>query len=135
MEIVVDSNVVFSAMISDSTTREILLDSGHKFYSPEYIKSEITKYQDSITEKSGLTSQEFEILLNLILDEIEIQAKEEYKNELDKAEEILEDQDIKDVPFLAVAIYKNCKIWSDDKDFQEQDIVEVITTKEMVNSY
>jgi predicted nucleic acid-binding protein len=95
MEIAVDSNIVFSAMISDSTTRETLLDSGHKFYSPEFIQLEITKHQDLITEKSGLTDQEFEMLLNLILDEIEIQPKEEYKHELKEPEEILGDQDIK----------------------------------------
>lgn len=135
MEIVVDSNIVFSAMISDSVTRKILLDSGHKFYSPDFIKSEITKYQDLITEKSGLSNQEFEMLLNLILDEIEIQAKEEYENELDKAEEILGDQDIKDIPFLAVAIHKDCKIWSNDKDFQEQNEIEIITTEEMIEEH
>ena len=38
MEIAVDSNIVFSAMISDRITRETLLDSGHKFYSPEFIQ-------------------------------------------------------------------------------------------------
>jgi predicted nucleic acid-binding protein len=48
-----------------------------------------------ITEKSGLTDQEFEMLLNLILDEIEIQPKEGYKHELEEAEEILGDQGTK----------------------------------------
>jgi predicted nucleic acid-binding protein len=135
MELVVDSNIIFSAMISDSVTREILLDSGHSFYSPDFIKSEITKYRDLITEKSGLNEKEFEVLLDLILDEIEIQAKEEYENELGEAEEILGDQDIKDVPFLAVAIQKDCKIWSDDKDFQEQDRIDTVKTPEMIENY
>lgn len=135
MELVVDSNIVFSAMISDSATREILLDSDHKFYSPDFIKSEITKHQDLITKKSGLTDQEFEVLLNLILDEIKVQAIEDYEEAFEEGKEILGDQDMKDVPFISVAISKDCKIWSDDKDFQKQNKIEALSTEEIIEKY
>ena len=132
MEFVVDSNIIISAMIQDSVTREILLDPGHRFYAPEFLKTEIMKYEELITEKSGLDSRGFETLLSLVLEEVEILPIDSYSSELQKAEDLIGDEDTKDIPFLAVAIAKECQIWSDDRDLQEQNRVEVKTTEEII---
>lgn len=135
MELVVDSNIIISAMISDSRTREILLNSNHRFYAPEFLKSEILKYEDLIVEKSGIEKREFETLLNLVLEEVEILPIESYNHKLDKAEQFIGDEDIKDIPFLAVALAKECKIWSDDKDLKQQNKIQIKTTEQLVTKY
>ncbi|PTD94254.1 hypothetical protein C9439_02845 [archaeon SCG-AAA382B04] len=40
--------------------------------------------------------------------------------------------DSKDAPFLALGIEEDCSIWSDDKDFNEQSMVNVYSTKDLI---
>ncbi|NIQ07589.1 MAG: hypothetical protein GWO20_18295 [Candidatus Korarchaeota archaeon] len=40
--------------------------------------------------------------------------------------------DVKDVPFLALAMAKNVQIWSDDRDFQQQERITVLSTKDVI---
>jgi predicted nucleic acid-binding protein len=49
MELIVDTNIFISAMVSDSKTREILMDSNHIFYAPEYSKTEICEPNHRVT--------------------------------------------------------------------------------------
>ena len=44
MKIVVDSNILFSALIKDSKTREILLESNNEFFFPSYVFYEALKH-------------------------------------------------------------------------------------------
>ena len=53
MMIVIDVNVILSALIKDSTTRAILIKSGQEFCFPEISLQKIRKYQDLILKKSG----------------------------------------------------------------------------------
>lgn len=78
---------------------------------------------------------ELENLLTLLLDNILVAPEETYNLELKKATEMMGDVDIKDVPFLALAIKKDAYIWSDDGDFEEQDSVEVWKTEKMVEHF
>ncbi len=71
-------------------------------------------------------------MINLLLTEIEIVPLEEYRGCLNRAKEMIEETDLKNVPFLALALEKECGIWSDDKDFEKQEKVEIFTTKEIV---
>ncbi|MFB6100564.1 MAG: PIN domain-containing protein [Candidatus Nanohalobium sp.] len=132
MELVVDSNIVISALIRDSSTRKIILDSNYRFYAPEFLRTEIEKYRDLMKEKSGLKEDEVETLLDLVLGEVEFLPIESYEDKLDKAEKLVGEEDIKDVPFIAAALHKECRIWSDDKDLRKQNRVEVKTTEGII---
>ncbi|HJX05868.1 MAG TPA: PIN domain-containing protein [Candidatus Nanoarchaeia archaeon] len=52
MRIVIDSNVLFSALISDSTTRKMILDYDCLFLFPEFIFDEMNKHKAVLFEKS-----------------------------------------------------------------------------------
>ncbi len=132
MELVVDSNIIISALIRDSLTRKIILDSNHRFYAPEFLRTEIEKYEDLIKEKFNLKESEVETLLNIVLVEIEILPIESYEDKLDKAEDLIGNEDIKDVPFLAVALHKGYEIWSDDQDLHQQQKIEAKITEEII---
>jgi len=41
--------------------------------------------------------------------------------------------DIDDSPFLALAMYLDCPIWSNDGHFKRQDVVKAFTTRELMN--
>jgi len=42
--LVIDANIILSALIKDSTTRKILIGSAIDFYAPEYLIEEVEKY-------------------------------------------------------------------------------------------
>ena len=135
MKFVIDSNLLISALISDSVTRELILEMEEEFYSPDFLESEIEKHKDLIQEKSDLSSTELDSLLTILIENIFVAAEETYENKINIADEAIGDTDKKDVPFLALALEKDAAIWSDDRHFEDQDKVEVWKTEDMVTEF
>src|SRR3989304_4430438 len=115
MNIVVDTNSFISALCKDSTSRRLIINSQQNFLFPEFEFDEIEKHKLEILEKSGLSKEEFEILLGNLLKYVKvIKTKED------------------DVLFIATALAYDATIWSDDKHFQQQKKVKILTTKDMM---
>ena len=70
MNIVIDTNILISALIKDSITRKIIIQSGFRFYYPEISLMELKKYRDYIIKKSKISEKDFDVLLNKILEYI-----------------------------------------------------------------
>lgn len=134
MKLVVDSNIIFSALIKKSTTRNIILSDVFEPHAPEYIFSEITKHKELLLRKSKLNEGDFDALLLVLQKHIRLVPKEKYNENMALAEDILKDIDITDSPFLALALALNCKIWSNDGHFKQQNKVGVYTTKELMKT-
>ncbi len=70
--IVIDTNLVFSALISKaSQIREILFESNLDFYSPNILITEIYKHNEKLLKSSKLTSTEFFMYFNGIIERIQ----------------------------------------------------------------
>ncbi|MCZ7406021.1 MAG: PIN domain-containing protein, partial [Candidatus Methanoperedens sp.] len=123
MKLVLDSNIIFSALIKKSTTRNIILSDVFELHAPEYIFSEISKHKELLLKKSKMNEGDFDALLLLLQKHLQLVQKEKYNENMALAEDILKDIDITDSPFLALALALNCKIWSNDRHFKQQDKV------------
>ncbi|MCZ7383450.1 MAG: PIN domain-containing protein [Candidatus Methanoperedens sp.] len=134
MKLVLDSNIIFSALIKKSTTRNIILSDVFELHAPEYIFSEISKHKELLLKKSKMNEGDFDALLLLLQKHLQLVQKEKYNENMALAEDILKDIDITDSPFLALALALNCKIWSNDRHFKQQDKVVVYTTKELTKT-
>jgi len=132
MKLVLDSNIIFSALIRKSTTRNIILTDVFDLHAPEYIFTEITKHKELLLRISKMTEGDFNALLLLLQKHVHFVSKENYNEKMVIAEDILREIDITDSPFLAMAL--NCSIWSNDGHFKKQDQVGVYTTKELTNT-
>ena len=133
MKVVIDSNVLISALIKDSTTRKLIVESDLEFYYPEISLHEIRKHRNLVIEKSGIGEQEYAKMLNVLLSRITLVPEEHIQQKLEEAANILNKIDPDDVVFLATALsMPDSVIWSNDKDFERQDKVKVLKTKEMV---
>lgn len=134
MELIIDANVLFAALIRKSHTRHILVSSGWTFYVPEFVFEEMRKHLLTLTEKTGLSARQMDDLLRtiMIVGAIRTIPRDEFKAHLQKAIEISPDPD--DVPYLALALYKCCAIWSNDKELQKQGAVKIYTSKEIVRN-
>ena len=58
MKLVVDANVVISALIADSKTRELIVTLEPDLLTPEFVYDEIENYTELIVQKSGMSPSE-----------------------------------------------------------------------------
>ncbi len=136
MIIVVDVNVLLSALIKDGMTRKLLFTLDLDFCFPESSLEKLRKYQSLIIKKSGLSESEFTTLLKTILSFIRIISTEELLCVWDKAKDIMEHIDPEDVTIIAAALsQENAFIWSDDAHFDEQDRVPHFKTEDVVKIF
>ena len=132
MKVVIDTNILMSALIKDSTTRKIIVKSNLELYYPEVSLHEIRKYRSLILQKSGMNEEGFTQLFNQLLSRIKIIPEEYIHKKLDEANKILGKIDPKDVVFLATALsISDSVIWSDDRHFEKQDKVKVLKTGDL----
>src|SRR3989344_980173 len=126
MKILVDTNRIIAALIKESTTRDLLFDENFEFVTPDYTIIEITEHKEELQKKTKLTDEEFEILLTLIFERIEIIPKSEYEDFLDECKNLISDPN--DVPHLAACLAIRAEgIWAHDSHFKEQHKLKVFT--------
>src|SRR3989338_3173250 len=99
MKVILDVNVILSALIRDSTTRKIILNSQFDFYFPESSLHKIRKYKGYILEKSGLTEEEYDKIMATLFKYIRLVPTEEIEKTWDKAKKIMEHIDPEDIVF------------------------------------
>ncbi|MCK5043986.1 PIN domain-containing protein [Candidatus Pacearchaeota archaeon] len=133
MNIIIDTNIFISALIKDSLTREIIVNSPFHFFIPEGELIEIKKYEKLIIKKSGLSAIELKELIRILLKYMNVVRNDLILEHKNKAKEIMGKIDKDDVIFIATALAKNAVIWSDDKHFQKQKEIKIFTTKEIKN--
>ena len=135
MKLVVDANVVISALISDSKTRELLVTLEPDLLTPEVVHDEIERYEDLIVKKSGMNIDRVRQFIDLLFDHIETVPASEFYQHIDQADSAIGEADPDDVLYVACALGCEAAIWSDDSDFNEQDLVSVFTTGEVIGSF
>jgi len=130
MKLVIDTNIIISALIKNGISRRIIVSPLIDFVTFEYTLQEISKYEKLICKKAKLNHDEFKLLLNLIFENIIIIPKKEYKAFLNPAKKFTEDID--DVAFIALCLaLKMDGILSDDYHFKTQKDVIIYRTKEL----
>ena len=129
MELVVDSNVLFSALIKEGMTAELFLDENLHLFAPEFLLDEFLKHKEMVLAKTKRTEREFFEILGIFTQTMAIIPREEFYEFLDEALEISPDEN--DVPFIALALRLNCPLWSNDKKLKEQTRVPVYSTTEL----
>lgn len=119
MKIVVDSNIVFSAILnSQSRIGQVIINNSNffQFYSVLLLKEEIKLHKDKIRSITGFTNQQFLISFQKITSRIifidDILIPDEVISE---AVDLVAGIDEKDSLFVALANYMNAKLWTGDK--------------------
>ena len=135
MLLVVDFNVVFSALLTKGKSRLVFelnnILNRFEFISTQYMYSELDNNLDRIVSLSKLSVEEISLILEFIKGEIEIIPFEAFK---DKAEEsVRKAPNLKDAPYVALSLKYGCKIFSGDKDLKKSLPDMVITPAEALD--
>lgn len=132
MLLVVDANVVFSALIrSGLPLKALRLNSQvnkFEFVAPDLMFEEINGNWNRILSLTSLTEQELNKTLELIKEQIKPVSFSEFAKLLPVAEEL----NFKDSPYLALALKLVCPIFSGDKELKEQSKVKVLSPRELL---
>lgn len=132
MDLVIDSNILFAALLKEGVTSDILFK--HTLYAPEFIFVEFRKYKDYLRTKTERTEEDFNELFDLFERNVKLIPKEEIEPFIEKAEKI--SPDAKDVPYLALALKLRCGLWSNDRDLKEkQDLIQVYSTEDLIRMF
>ena len=132
MEIIVDANIFIAALLKNGATRKLLLNDELALYAPEYVIEEIFNHIQECEKKSHLPRSSLEELVKVLIIESKmiIIPKDELRQYIKKADEITPDPD--DVMYFAAALKQNIGIWSNDKALQQQKIVKVYSTNDLI---
>ncbi len=130
MELVIDTNIVFSAIVKNSVSRQLLLNPDLILFSPEGLISELEEHREEIRKKSKLSEKRYDELMAILLSRIKLMPKESIVPFLKEALEFSPDKD--DSPFLALCLELEIPLWSNDKLLKEkQSFVRVLSTSEL----
>ncbi|MFC6874212.1 PIN domain-containing protein [Halobellus marinus] len=135
MKLVIDANVVISALIADSKTRELIVTLDPDLLTPAFVHDEIDNYEDLIVEKSGMKPHRVQQFVDLLFQYIEVIPVDEFYPSIENAKAAIGETDPDDVLYVACALAYDADIWSDDSDFDEQDVVETHSTSDVIDSF
>lgn len=128
--LIVDANILFSALIKNSITAKLLFEDGLNLFTPDFIIEEFVKYEYILLNKTSRTKEEFIQIMHMLKDIITVVPKEEYSGLMAEAEAISPDK--KDILYFALALKLRCGIWSNDKRLMNQEKVKVYPTSEVI---
>lgn len=140
MNLILDSNIIISALISpNGIIPNVLFNKLKKvsFFAPNFLFHEILNKQEKIITITGYKNEDFFELLYLLTKKIdfidESLISEEY---LQKACKLTVDIDPKDTFYVALALQMKLKIWTGDKKLlkglREKGYKNIINTKELI---
>jgi predicted nucleic acid-binding protein len=132
MKVVVDANVVISALAKQSTTKEVLLYPFIDYYMPDFLLDELAEHEEEIMAKMHTDKLGYQKALNIIIKKIKIIHREAYVQHLNRAHEIIGNVDKDDEAYIAVALSISADgIWSYDPHFKSQKVVKLFSTGEL----
>ncbi len=113
MKLVVDANVLFSALLRDSGTRKLLLDRRLLLFAPKFLLLEYAKYSRELRNRSKLREDDFASLTKMLLGRIRLVSDEEIMLYYQAALSLVDDR--KDAPYVACALAAGADLWSNDR--------------------
>jgi predicted nucleic acid-binding protein len=139
MKVIVDANIVFSGILNSNGKIGDLLINSQKhlsFIAPNFLRTEIFKYHQRLSDISGLTLDQVREAEYHICKDIKFISEEQIKHSTWLAsEKLVADIDPKDIQYVAFSKHFRCKIWSGDKALMKglalKGFTRFITTEEL----
>jgi predicted nucleic acid-binding protein len=123
MKLVIDANVVISALIADSKTRELIVTLEPDLLTPEFVRDEIENYTELIVDKSGMHPDRVAQFIDLLFQYIEVVPASKFHPYIEEAEAAIGETDPDDVLYLACALANDALVKSAVVRIRQAEIV------------
>lgn len=136
MNIVVDTNIVFSAMLNtNSLIASILTDHSNNlnFQSPGYLLVELSEHRDKLTKIIKINDDEFNELLKLVTQNVTFIQEDKISSfNWIEAERLTKPVDSDDIAFIALSLELKCPLWTGDKKISKAiSEIKILNTNEV----
>ncbi len=139
MKFVVDTNIIFSAILNTEGKIGDLLMNSHgifDFCACDYLRIELNKHQSKLSALSKLTEAELEVSIYQITKGLSFTNEALIPFEVwIKAVNLVRDTDMNDVAFVALTEFLGVKLWTGDKELirglAKKGYTNFITTDEL----
>ncbi len=119
MKLVVDTNIVFSAVLNSNSRIARILIAGKRhfeFHSCAFLHVELLKHRPKLMELAGLTAEELDEVIDKVTANIRFVEETTLSSWLVvDTERVLAKVDLKDVPFVALARKLRARLWTGDR--------------------
>ena len=133
MDLIVDANIIFSALIRHGVTAKLLFVDDLHLYAPEFLLDEVRKHHKYLSRKTHRSKEEFENIYNILQRRIVFIPRDYIISFLEKADKISPDPD--DSIYFAAALRMNISIWSNEKRLTKQEEIKIYTTHQLYELY
>lgn len=130
MQLVVDTNVLISALIAKSRTYEAIVFGELELFAPEHALDEVEKHKEELMDRMDVEEEEFDAALHILLSHVNVIPREEYEKSEAEAKRL--SPDYEDFPFFALALAMKIPFWTNETRLKKQDRVQVYNTKEIL---
>lgn len=119
MNIVVDTNIIFSAILNpNGKIGDLLLDPLDRFafFAPDFLTTELARHHKKLISLSKLSESDILFLKKLVLSKVTLVVLDTVSEESwMKAFQLVKQIDEFDAPFVALSLNMNSYLWSGDK--------------------
>jgi len=129
LKIVIDTNILFSYFWKNSITKKIIESNIFELYTPNFAFDELAKYKSEIIYKVKITEKEYNQTIKELNEKIIIVDPIKYSQELRKVTTI---PDVNDIDFIALSMYLDKILWTNDNALTNQDYALVLNTKQIL---
>ncbi|MFZ2071311.1 MAG: PIN domain-containing protein [Halobacteriota archaeon] len=131
MLLVVDANVLFSAIIARGKTCDLIFCEWLQLIVPEFLFMELEEHKEEIIAKSSLSEDDFVEFVNSLKERIDVIPRQEFERFLQEANRISPDPD--DTEYFALALKFGAVLWSNEKRLKKQPKVTVFSTSDLIS--
>lgn len=144
MKIVIDTNIVFSAILNTQSRIGLVIINGSKyfdFYSANLLKQEIFRHKSKILKISKYSEEDFSRIYDLITSKIKFINDDVIPDiTLKKAIEVVSNIDVDDALFVALNDHiEDADLWTGDlqlfEGLKRKEYLRVISTEQILNLY
>jgi predicted nucleic acid-binding protein len=138
MDVILDMNVLMSALIRESYTSELVLKvakAGHRLWIPEAAAKKLMAYRKYISRRKGCPPADVDALIRELLTHLNILPHARISAHIPKAKAAMDSIDPEDSIFVACALsLPGSVIWSNDKHLKKQGLARIYTTDELLKA-
>lgn len=135
MRVVIDANIIFSALIKGNPIYLSLIRN-LEVYAPDFIFLELGKYEERILNKTSSKEKMRKIIYEIFKGIHIIPKMAVKKSSMETAYNLCKEIDEKDVPYVALTIELDAYLWTNDKKLTEKLIEKgfkkILTTDEII---
>ena len=138
LPLVIDAIVVIFSLLGNGHSLLVFklndITKKYQMIYPEFILIELGKHASEIAQRSKLSIEEATKVMDFVSKQIEFIPASKFEDKLNEARQILQEHE-KDVPYVALALAFNCRIFSGDKMLKALVPDMVLTPREVLDGF